>query len=108
MKKILLAILIIVAISLTSNAQEKPEFKQEIKIGGVVFTGWSYNMDNADFIKTLDSTSLNSSAPFGANPKANQFETSRNTFYLERAYINIKASFTPQISVRLTPDVYSA
>jgi len=108
MRKILFSIIFIVVLSLSSNAQDKSEFKQEVKIGGVVFTGWQYNIDNADFIKTLDSTSLNSSAPFGANPKANQFETSRNTFYLERAYINIKASLTPQITVRLTPDVYSA
>jgi|GEM_PF-869933 hypothetical protein len=108
MKKILFTMILIAAFGISINAQDKPDFKQEIKVGGVVFTGWQYNLDNADFIKTLDSTSLNSGAPFGANPKANQFETSRNTFYLDRAYINIKASLTPQITARLTPDVYSA
>jgi hypothetical protein len=106
MKKNLL-LLLALFISCSSFAQDKPEFKQEVKIGGVVFTGWTFNMDNADFISKLDTTSANPSAPFGYNPSKNQFETGRNSFYFDRAYINIKASLTPQITARLTPDVYS-
>jgi len=106
MKKYLLLLLATVMFS-TLNAQNKPEFKQEVKIGGVVFTGWAFNMDNADFITKLDTTSANSSAPFGYNPVKNQFETSRNSFYFDRAYINVKASLTPQITARITPDIYS-
>lgn len=88
-------------------SQNKPEFKQEVKIGGVVFTGWTFNMDNADFTTKLDTTSVNTSEPFGYNPVKNQFETSRNSFYFERAYVNINASLTPQIKARITPDIYS-
>jgi hypothetical protein len=107
MKKNLLLLLALVFCSTFIFAQEKSDFKQEYKIGGVVFTGWTFNMDNADFISKLDTNSANSSAPFGYNPAKNQFETSRNSFYFERAYINIKASLTPQISARITPDIYS-
>jgi hypothetical protein len=106
MKKHLLLLLALL-ISTSLFAQNKPEFKQEVKIGGVVFTGWTFNMDNADFISKLDTTSANPSAPFGYNPVKNQFETGRNSFYFDRAYINIKASLTPQITARLTPDIYS-
>jgi hypothetical protein len=106
MKKYILLLLAIFACNFLF-AQNKPEFKQEVKIGGVVFTGWTFNMDNADFITKLDTTSANPSAPFGFDPVKNQFETSRNSFYFDRAYINIKASLTPQITARLTPDVYS-
>ncbi|MCX6165840.1 MAG: hypothetical protein NTU73_13430, partial [Ignavibacteriae bacterium] len=108
MKKNLLLLLALFVCS-SLFAQNKPEFKQEVKIGGVVFTGWTFNMDNSDFITKLDTsaTGVNPSAPFGYNPTKNQFETSRNSFYFDRAYINIKASLTPQITARLTPDVYS-
>lgn len=106
MKKHLLLLLALL-VSTTIYSQNKPEFKQEVKIGGVVFTGWTYNMDNADFITKLDTSSLNPSSPFGYNPVKNQFETSRNSFYFDRAYINVKASLTPQITARITPDVYS-
>lgn len=105
MKKLLLLLLLFISVSLF--AQNNNDFKQEVKVGGVVFTGWVFNMDNADFITKLDTTSANPSAPFGYNPAKNQFETSRNSFYFDRAYINIKANLTPQISARLTPDVYS-
>lgn len=87
--------------------QEKTEFKKEVKIGGVVFAGWIFNIDNADFITKLDTTQVNSSTPFGYNPTKNQFETSKNSFYFERAYINVNATLTPQIKARITPDVYS-
>lgn len=106
MKKYLLLLLATVLFS-TLSAQNKTEFKQEVKIGGVVFTGFVFNMDNSDFITKLDTTSANSSAPFGYNPAKNQFETSRNSFYFDRAYINVRANLTPQITARITPDVYS-
>lgn len=106
MKKKLLLLLALFVFSY-SFAQNKPEFKQEVKIGGVVFTGWAFNMDNADFISKLDTTSANPSAPFGYNPVKNQFETSRNSFYFDRAYVNINATLTPQIKARITPDIYS-
>lgn len=106
MKKYLLLSLALVLFS-SAFSQNKPEFKQEVKIGGVVFTGWTFNMDNADFITKLDTASANSSEPFGYNPVKNQFETSRNSFYFERAYVNINAALTPQIKARITPDVYS-
>ena len=86
------------------------DFKPEIKVGGVIYTGFTYNADNSDFISKLDTTSAtgkNSGAAFGYNPVKNQFETSKNTFQIDRAYINIKASLTPQISARITPDIYS-
>lgn len=106
MKKYLLLLLALV-FSTTVFAQEKPDFKQEIKVGGLVFTGWQFNMDNADFISKLDTSAVNPNAPFGYDPVKNQFETSKNSFYFERAYINIKASLTPQITARITPDIYS-
>jgi hypothetical protein len=106
MKKYLLLLLAVVAIS-TLKAQTKPDFKQEVKIGGVVFTGWTFNMDNADLPGTMSLDSTISDPVYGSAPKKNQFETSRNSFYFDRAYINIKASLTPQITARLTPDVYS-
>ncbi|TRZ65025.1 hypothetical protein D4R20_01995, partial [bacterium] len=34
-------------------------------------------------------------------------EISRNSFTIDRAYINIKASLTPQITARITPDIFS-
>lgn len=83
------------------------DFKPEVKIGATVFTGFQFNADNSDFISKLDTTSLNPDAAFGYNPVKNQFETSKNSFYIERAYINIKASLTPQISARVTPDIFS-
>ena len=106
MKKYLF-VLIVLVLGTSLFAQNKPEFKPEYKIGGVVFTGWTYNMDNADLPATilLDSTQID--PVYGSAPKKNQFETGKNSFYFDRAYINIKASLTPQISARLTPDVYS-
>jgi hypothetical protein len=84
------------------------DFKPEVKIGGTVFTGFQYNADNADFISKLDSAAgPNSGQAFGYNASKNQFETSKNSFYVERAYINVKASLTPEISARITPDIYS-
>jgi len=107
MKKLLLLFLVLF-ISTALFAQNKPEFKQEVKIGGLVFTGWTFNMDNADLPGTLNLDSTIADPVYGSAPKKNQFETSRNSFYIDRAYINIKASLTPQITARLTPDVYSA
>jgi hypothetical protein len=83
------------------------EFKQEVKIGSVIFTGFEFNIDNAEFISKLDTSSHNTSAPFGYNPLKNQFETSKNSFYLERAYINVMASLMPDLKARVTPDVFS-
>jgi hypothetical protein len=105
-KNLLLLLVLLVSTSLFS--QNKPDFKQEIKIGGLVFTGWTFNMDNADLPGTMTLDSTIADPVYGSAPKKNQFETSRNSFYIDRAYINIKASLTPQITARLTPDVYSA
>ncbi|HPS65651.1 MAG TPA: hypothetical protein PK447_08755 [Ignavibacteria bacterium] len=88
-------------------AQDK-EFKPEVKIGGTLFTGWQYNVDDADFINRVDLGSPSSTEPFGYSPSKNQFETSKNSFYLERAYINVNASLTPEIKARFTPDIYQA
>jgi hypothetical protein len=107
MKKHLL-LLLVLFVSTTLFSQNKPDFKQEVKVGGLVFTGWTFNMDNADLPGTLNLDSTIADPVYGSAPKKNQFETSRNSFYIDRAYINIKASLTPQITARLTPDVYSA
>lgn len=95
------------AISILSVCAYSQEFKPEVKIGATVFTGWEFNMDNAEFITKLDTTSPNSNIPFGFNPSKNQFETSKNSFFLERSYINILASLTPDLKARITPDVFS-
>ena len=60
------------------------DFKPEVIIGGTVFTGFQYNADNADFISKLDSAAgPNSGQAFGYNASKNQFETSKNSFYVE-------------------------
>lgn len=109
MKKLTI-IAILVGLSYTSFTQEKKtdEFKPTVNIGATVFTGWQYNM-NSNFILKLDTSSagVNPNVPFGYNPAKNQFEVSQNTFYLERAYINVLAALTPEINARLTPDIYS-
>ena len=81
------------------------EFKHEVKIGGVIYTGWNDNIGNNNFISALDTTQPNSNAFLGYNPKQNSFEVSQNTFFLERAYINVLASLSPNIKGRLTPDI---
>jgi hypothetical protein len=106
MKKYLLSLLVLF-IGSTLFAQNKSEFKQEVKIGGVVFTGWTFNMDNADLPSTIALDSTIADPIYGSAPKKNQFETSKNSFYFDRTYINIKASLSSQITARLTPDVYS-
>ncbi len=104
MKRITISILLLFLTVSLSFAQD---FKPEVKIGGVIFTGWDYNMDNAQFISKVDTSSngVNQNAAFGFNPTKNQFETSKNSFFLERAYININASLSPEIKARITPDV---
>ena len=105
MKRITISILLLFLSVSLSFAQN--DFKPEVKIGGVIFTGWEDNVDNAQFIQKLDTSSagVNSNAAFGYSPTKNQFETSKNSFFLERAYINIMASLSPQIKARITPDV---
>ncbi len=88
-------------------AQNKTEFKPEVKIGGTLFTGWEFNAGNAEFINKLDLSSPDAGQPFGYKPAKNQFETNKNSFYLERAYINVFATLSPQIKARFTPDIYS-
>jgi hypothetical protein len=94
---------------LMAQSSYAQDFKPEVKIGGVIFTGWTYNADNSDFITKLDTSAagLNPGAAFGHNPTKNQFETGKNSFTIDRAYINVKASLTPQISARITPDIFS-
>ncbi|HJY64320.1 MAG TPA: hypothetical protein VJ455_09205 [Ignavibacteria bacterium] len=101
MKKIFCLLLILVSAIYTQ------EFKPEVKVGATIFTGWEFNLDNAEFISKLDSNSPNSNIPFGYQPIKNQFETSKNSFFLERAYINVIASLTPDLKARVTPDVFS-
>ena len=104
MKKILF---IVLASSSICFAQPKDEFKPEVKVGATVFTGLEYNIDNAEFISKVDTSQPDANIPFGYKPAIHQFEVSKNSFYLERAYINIRASLTPQITARVTPDIYS-
>lgn len=105
MRKLLLSVLLLFAVS--AFAQNKTEFKPEVKIGGTVFSGWEYNAGNSDFINKVDLTSPDANEPFGFKPTKNQFETSKNSFFVERAYINVLATLTPQIKARVTPDIYS-
>ena len=90
-------------------SQDKDEFKPSYSLGGVVFSGWHYNIDNADFISKLDTSAagIDNNSAYGYKPTANQFEVSKNTFYIDRAYIDLKAILSPQIKARLTPDFYS-
>lgn len=110
MKKLFIFLTItILALGVNLHAQDKKtEFKPEVKIGGTIFSGFTYNADDADFIGRLDTAAgYNPGTAFGFNPVKNQFETGRNSFNLDRAYINIKATLTPQISARITPDITS-
>lgn len=112
MKKIKLLLPVFLLLVFYSNllSQTGPnEFKPSYTVGATVFTGWAYNLNDAQFISTLDTSSggVNSSTPFGYNPTSNQFEVTKNSFYLERAYINLKANLTPEINARVTPDIYS-
>ncbi|HEY3249581.1 MAG TPA: hypothetical protein VGK25_00550 [Ignavibacteria bacterium] len=100
-------IFLLVILGALTYAQPKDEFKPEIKVGATVFTGWEFNVDNAEFISKLDTNNPDASVPFGYLPAKNQFEVSKNSFFLERAYINVMASLTPDLSARVTPDVYS-
>src|SRR5258706_11936285 len=103
MKKIKYALFSILVF--TASVFTQTDFKPEVKIGGVIFTGWEFNIDNTQFISKLDTTAPNSLAAFGYSPTKNQFETSKNSFFLERAYLNVFASLTPQIKARVTSDV---
>lgn len=102
MKKLIFFITLTVTSVLFSQ-----DFKPDVKIGAVIFTGLEYNLDNAEFISKLDTASVNSASAFGFNPVKNQFETTKNSFYLERAYINVMASLMPDLKARVTPDVFS-
>lgn len=104
MRNILFSIFVIAICSSLTYSQD---FKPEVKIGGVIYTGWEFNMDNALFITKVDTNQPNANIPFGFAPTKNQFETSMNSFYLERSYINVLAFLTPQIKGRITPDVVS-
>ena len=105
MKNFLFSIFLLALCSTLAYSQD--DFKPEVKVGALIYTGWQFNMDNANFITKLDTTSPNSSAAFGFNPTKFQFETSQNSFYLERAYINIVGLLTKDIKARVTPDVIS-
>ncbi|MGH2574863.1 MAG: hypothetical protein ACRDFC_04080, partial [Ignavibacteria bacterium] len=107
MKKTFLTGIILLICCITLSAQKKDDFKPEVKVGGVIFTGWEFNIDNAEFISRLDTNQPNPNVPFGFNPAKNQFEESKNSFYLERTYINIRASLSPQVNARITPDIFS-
>ncbi|HMS64281.1 MAG TPA: hypothetical protein PKD83_03405 [Ignavibacteria bacterium] len=98
--------LIIATTAFSQNKEE--EFKPSYSVGATVFSGWVYNLNDAQFISKLDTAAgPSSSAPFGYAPTANQFEVTKNSFYLDRAYINVRAFLTPQINARVTPDIFS-
>jgi hypothetical protein len=108
MKKHFFSIFLLLIFTTLIFAQKKDEFKPEVKIGGTLYTGWDFNMDNANFISKLDTANGgNSNAAFGYNPTKNQFETSMNSFFVERAYVNVLASLAPNVRGRITPDVFS-
>lgn len=88
-------------------SQKKDEFKQEIKIGAVIFTGWEFNIDDAEFISKVDTSQPDANSIFGYKPAKTQFEKSKNSFFLTRSYLNLFASLAPDVKARLTSDVYS-
>ncbi len=101
------ALIILILGSAFVQAQDKEGFKPEVKIGGTIFTGWGYNIGNSEFINLLDMSAPSDRQAFGFEPVKNQFETNKNSFYLDRAYINVFATLSPQLKARFTPDVYS-
>lgn len=107
MKSVTLTFTLFLLFSSIVLSQPKDEFKSEVKVGATIFTGWEFNIDNTNFIAKLDSAQANPNAAFGYNPTKNQFEISQNTFFLERAYLNVLASLTPKLKGRLTSDVFS-
>jgi hypothetical protein len=107
MKFVIYTITSILLFSSIVLSQTKDEFKPEVKVSGTIFTGWEFNIDNANFTAKLDSNKLNSNSAFGYDPTKNQFEISQNSFFLERAYLTILASLTPTLKGRITSDVYS-
>lgn len=107
MRKLFYVMMFLAFAAAAVNAQEKDGFKPEVKIGGTIFSGWDYNIGNSEFISLVDVASADASQPFGYKPVKNQFETNKNSFYLERAYINVFATLSPQLKARFTPDIYS-
>ncbi len=107
--KLLITLLFLLTLNSRVFSQPHEEFKPSYSVGGLIFTGWQFNIDDAEFISKLDTSSsgIDNNSVFGFKPTKNQFEISKNTFYLERAYINIKAALTSQINARLTPDINS-
>lgn len=103
------SVILLCIINTLLYSQGKDEFKPSYTVGGVVFSGWQFNIDNADFISKLDTSAggIDNNSAFGYKPTANQFEVSKNSFYIDRAYIDLKAVLSPQIKARLTPDFYS-
>lgn len=106
MKKILFNFLCLIFFSSVCFGQGT-EFKPEVKVGATMFTGWEFNIDNAEFISKLDTSMPNANLPFGYVPVLHQFEVSKNSFFIERVYINVRASLTPQIFSRVTPEISS-
>jgi hypothetical protein len=104
MKNFLTVLLLAALVSLSFS---QSDFKPEIKVGATVFTGWEYNLDNADFMTRVDTNLPDANLPFGYTPAKNQVETNRNTFYLDRAYINVLGTLTPEISGKVTTDFFT-
>jgi hypothetical protein len=101
-------IILMIAMLLCETAfGQASDFKPEIKIGGVIYAGWEFNVDDRNFIQKLDSAFNSKDEAFGYLPVKNQFETSQNSFYLERAYMTILASLASTVKARLTSDIYS-
>ncbi len=107
MSKSLNVFFVLLFVSSLVYSQKKDEFKPDIKVGGVLFTGWDFNIDDAEFISKVDTSQPDANSIFGYKPAKTQFEKSKNSFFLNRAYLNLFASLTPDIKARVTSDVFS-
>ena len=104
-KTTLLLVTLFLIFSVTAIHAQKDEFKPHVDLGGTLYTGWNDNLSNNNLISSFDTTQANNGALYGYNPKTNSFEVSQNSFFVERAYINILAYLAPNIKGRITPDI---
>ncbi|CAN5630400.1 hypothetical protein BH10BAC5_BH10BAC5_00520 [soil metagenome] len=106
MKTTLLLIIVFIICNSRVRSQTS-DFKPEIKFGSTIFTGWEFNSGNDNFITSLDSSTANPNSAFGNDPTKHQFETSQNSFFLERAYLTMLGTLSQNIKARITTDIYS-
>ena len=105
MTKLFFIYLLLFSVGVLFAQEKKDEFKPSVTIGGTLYTGWNDNFGNNNLTTSFDTTKPDITQPFGFAPKLNQFEVSQNSFFLERAYINVLASLAPNIKGRITPDI---